>query len=242
MNTTTPDPLEAVFFDLDGTLLDTSMDFCVLLNGWRVGLGLSLLSTAEVCSRISGGIRALTALACAKPVSCDEPAFERLCQRFLDHYERMVSDPRRASASRLFDGMDRVLEKLETLSIPWGVVTNKPRRFAEPLLQSIALPSPCAVLVCPDDVSKSKPDPEPLLLAASSLGVAPQHCLYIGDHLVDIQAGSAACMVTLAAAYGFLEQEASPADWGADAIVHSPAALLKWLEDNKLQAASAVAG
>ena len=223
--------LQAVLFDLDGTLADTSMDFVTLINRCCARRGMAAVAPEAVRARISQGIRGMATLCCGEdPATHSGPAFDSLCQQLLDDYALLLEDPGRASAPGLFEDMDKVLTTLEAGAVPWGVVTNKPRRFAEPVLQGLGLESRCAVLVCPDDVGYSKPDPEPVLLAASTLGCPPASCVFIGDSPVDIQAGQAAAMVTLAAAYGFLAPDDQPADWEATAVMDSPAALLRLLE------------
>ena len=111
-------------------------------------------------------------------------------------------------------------ELLDNLTIPWGVVTNKPLRYAQPLLEALKLYDSCGALVCPDHVSKTKPDPEPLLLACTQLRCSAANSVYIGDHQRDIEAGRAAGMHTIAAAYGYLTQHDDTQQWAADAIAN----------------------
>ncbi len=97
----------------------------------------------------------------------------------------------------LFSGMYPLLEELEAHQIPWGIVTNKPRGLSELLLVELNLTERCSVLVCPEDVSKTKPDPEPMYLAARQLNLPSEHIIYVGDHPRDIDAGRAAKMYTI---------------------------------------------
>ena len=112
--------------------------------------------------------------------------------------------------------MDTILLALENRNIPWGVVTNKPRIYSEPLLAGLALDRRCHVLVCPDDVTRSKPDPEPMYLACRQLAVDPAKSAYVGDHVRDIEAGRNAGMPTIAAAWGYVVAGEDPRDWRAD--------------------------
>jgi 2-phosphoglycolate phosphatase len=132
----------------------------------------------------------------------------------------------------LFAGMDAVLLDLETRQIPWGIVTNKPRSLSVALLDAMDLNRRCAVLVCPDDVKNTKPDPEPMFLAAKLIGVEPAQIIYVGDHPRDIDAGRAAGMKTVLAAYGYLTPElaADLASWQADFIIQHPLELLTLLK------------
>ncbi|MEO1851354.1 MAG: HAD-IA family hydrolase, partial [Psychrobacter sp.] len=136
--------------------------------------------------------------------------------------------------SCLFDSLDAVLADLESKGVPWGIVTNKPRYLAEKLLNKMQLDERCAALVCPDDVSRSKPDPEPMYMALEKLGIprgAAGSVLYVGDHIRDIEAGNAAGMPTILAAYGYIppEDQKTLKKWGADYIVETPEQLKKLL-------------
>ena len=93
---------------------------------------------------------------------------------------------------------------LARAGIPWGVVTNKLRRFAEPLMASLNFLPEANVLVTPCDVTAAKPDPEAILHACSRVSARPEGSLYIGDHARDIEAGRRAGCITIAASYGYL--------------------------------------
>jgi phosphoglycolate phosphatase len=139
-------------------------------------------------------------------------------QRFLNTYgDNIVVD------TNLFEGMYPLLEELEAHQIPWGIVTNKPRGLSELLLAALNLTERCAVLVCPEDVSKTKPDPEPMYLAAKQLNLEARDIIYVGDHPRDIDAGRNAEMYTILAAYGYLPVESRDdlLAWQADAIIQT---------------------
>jgi phosphoglycolate phosphatase len=106
--------------------------------------------------------------------------------------------------------------------LPWGVVTNKATRFAAPLLTWLGLADRAATLVCGDTVAHSKPHPAPLLEAARRLAVAPGECVYVGDDRRDVDAGRAAAMPTIVAAWGYLGAGDAPATWGADHLIERP--------------------
>ncbi|MER1972833.1 MAG: HAD-IA family hydrolase, partial [Psychrobacter alimentarius] len=151
-----------------------------------------------------------------------EDALLTFRQQFLDDYEADI-----CIDSCVFAELEEVLTTLEKQSVPWGIVTNKPRYLAELLLQKMALDERCAVLICPDDVSRSKPDPEPMYMALEKLSIprgAAGCVLYVGDHIRDIEAGKAAGMPTILAAYGYIpsEDQKSLKTWGADYIVDTP--------------------
>lgn len=208
--------LDAVLFDLDGTLIDTAPDFAVVVNRLLAAYNKPGLAFAPIRATVSQGARALVTLAFG--LQADEPGFEPLRQQLLDLYADHL-----AVESGLFGGMDSLLNTLEARNIPWGIVTNKPRIYAEPILEALALAKRCQSLVCPDDVSQTKPHPEPLLLACNQLDCQPANSVYIGDHRRDIEAGRNAAMTTIAAAYGYIEDSDPAHSWGADYLVHSAA-------------------
>ncbi|KZZ58234.1 hypothetical protein A3761_06235 [Oleiphilus sp. HI0123] len=139
----------------------------------------------------------------------------------MERYESLVG-----KHAKLFDGMEEVLTLCEDKDIPWGIITNKPRLYTDLLLQRMDLDKRSRVTLCPDDVRKSKPDPESLLLAAKQLGLAPGNIVYAGDHERDIQAGQAAEMITVSALYGYIKCHKSAKKWPADYQIQHPSELI----------------
>lgn len=131
---------------------------------------------------------------------------------------------------RLFDGMETVIHHLAKRQMPWGIVTNKPRRFTQPLVASLGLHTQAASIVSGDDASQPKPSPETLLMACAQVGVDPQCCIYVGDAERDIQAGRAAAMQTVVALFGYLDISDRPETWGADAMIRQPEELLQLIQ------------
>jgi phosphoglycolate phosphatase len=216
---------EAVLFDLDGTLIDTAPDFIAVLNRQRLAHGREPLPAELIRTMVSQGAKAVVALGFGDLFDTDSEEFEGLRQEFLRTYLTHIADE-----SRLFPGMDDLLTALEARSIPWGIVTNKHSMFTLPLLQALRLQQRCKVAICPDMVNHSKPHPEPMLKAASSLKVKPEACVYIGDHRRDIEAGHNAGMYTVAVSYGYILQGESASDWNADCTVDSVDELSRILE------------
>ncbi|MGB5325999.1 MAG: HAD-IA family hydrolase [Pseudomonadales bacterium] len=208
----------AVLFDLDGTLVDTAPDFILAANELRAALGWPPLPGATIAAQVSNGALAVTRVTYA--IDAGHPSFEQRRQNLLDAYEKHLG-----AASMLYAGLDVMLAQLDVKGIPWGVVTNKPLRYAAPLMDRLALSTNCATLVCPDHVAERKPHPEGLLLAAKQMGMAAEDCIYAGDHLRDIEAGRAANMHTIAAAFGYIAPDDDPLRWEADAIAETSVAL-----------------
>ncbi len=203
-----------VLFDLDGTLVDTAEDFILCLNQLRAQESLPPLAADLIRTVVSDGARAMIAL--AFNIKEGDMEFEEKKQAFLDLYLNNI-----ARSSRLFNGLASLLNWCQQAGIPWGIVTNKPRLYAEPLLAALNLEQSMGTLVCPQDVKNSKPDPEPMLKACSEISLAPQKCLYVGDHIRDIQAGKNANMPTIAAAYGYLHHKDEAKEWQADWTVNT---------------------
>ncbi|MEQ9395132.1 HAD family hydrolase [Haliea sp.] len=211
---TRPDPaaLRAVIFDLDGTLVDTASEFVVVVQALRAEHDLPPLEPARICASVSNGARALVTLALGTVET--DPVFEQQRLRLLELYGEVLG-----SSARPYPGIEALLAELAARGIGWGVSTNKPRAYAAPLLERLALQPPLGSLVCPDDVSERKPHPESLLRNCRELGCEPQQAIYVGDHQRDIEAGLRAGMFTIAALYGYIEADDDPALWGADASV-----------------------
>lgn len=215
---------DAVLFDLDGTLLDTAPDFYQVLVEIQRRRGQTPVDYDLLRSRASDGSRAMLKLAFGEEIS--EAELSPLVREFLNLYE---SDP--VAHGALFDGIDELLLQLEQQQISWGVVTNKPRNLSEKVLRDLQLTHRCSVLICPEDVSQSKPSPEGLLLAAKKLSRNAERCLYLGDHLRDIDAGRAAGMTTIACGFGYLKPGESPHDWNADYLVERSADLPNFIRE-----------
>lgn len=215
--------LRAVLFDMDGTLLDTAPDFIAVIQAMRQARDLPAVPEAQVRGVVSGGAKAM--VLAAFEVDAESEAFEVLRLEFLERYFQHC-----AVYSHLFDGMEPLLRDIEQAKMRWGVVTNKPLRFAEPIMQQLGLSSRSAVLVCPDHVRNSKPDPEPVLLACSLLGLQPAEVLFVGDDKRDIDSGQAAGCRTAAVRYGYIHPDDNPSHWGADVVVEHPQELRRVLD------------
>jgi phosphoglycolate phosphatase len=213
-----PADLKAVIFDLDGTLVDTADEFIIVVQALRAEHGLAAMDEGLIRSTVSSGARALVRL--ALNLSEDQAEFESKRLRLLELYSGVLG-----TAARPYPGIERLIGQLQVRGIAWGVCTNKPRAYTAPLMKSLNFSPAPACIVCPDDVSETKPHPEPLYLSCKKIACAPHQAIYVGDHKRDIEAGRRAGMVTIAAAYGYIEPGDDPADWGASAQVNSSTAL-----------------
>ena len=216
--------LRAVLFDMDGTLLDTAPDFIAICQAMLAERGLPPVTDKLIRDEISGGAKAMVAATFA--LSPDSEGFEALRLEFLERYQRDC-----AVHSKLFDGMEELLADIEKANLIWGVVTNKPVRFAQPIMDQLGLSQRSALLICPDHVTRSKPDPEPLILACKMLDLDPASVLFVGDDLRDIESGRDAGTKTAAVRYGYIHPNDNPDHWGADVVVDHPLELRKVLDN-----------
>ncbi|MFC3285327.1 HAD family hydrolase [Litchfieldella rifensis] len=217
----TPTLPRALLFDLDGTLVDTAPDLARATNALRAHHGLTALPYPVIRAQVSNGGSALVRLALGLDHEADGHAEARAF--LLDAYGRDV-----AAESRLFPGLESLIVAWSAPPRAWGIVTNKPRAYAEPLIEALQL-TPGALL-CADDLPVRKPAPEPLWEAARRLGVAADDCWYIGDHRRDMQAARAAGMVGIAVGYGYLEENDDIHAWPADGWFDTPQALVRALQ------------
>lgn len=214
--------VRAVLFDLDGTLADTAPDLGGALNRLLAEIGAPQVPLEVARPLTSSGARGM--LKAGLGLTPDDARYEPLKQRFLQLYEQHI-----CVGTRLFDGIDALLAALDERAMPWGIVTNKMERFTFPLLRALRLDTRAGCIVGGDTTPRAKPHPDPLLHAARVLAVAPEDCIYVGDDLRDIQAARAAGMASLAAAYGYLGEDADPTLWQADAIVAHPLEVLSYV-------------
>lgn len=214
--------IRAVLFDLDGTLVDSAPDLAGAADKMRVERGLPPFPLSRYRPMVGAGARGM--LAAAFGMQSDHPEFAAMKEEFFVNYERRLTQETHA-----FDGVPELLAQLVARRIPWGVVTNKSERFALPLTQAMPLFTTADAIVGGDTTPHAKPHPEPLFEAARRLGLAPEHCMYVGDDERDVVAGLAAGMATVVAGYGYLGRNADIAQWGAHATIQSPLELLHWL-------------
>ncbi len=214
--------INTVLFDLDGTLVDTAPDLGYALNIQLERHGKSVLADEVIRPYASHGTRGL--LEIGFQLSPEDADFIGMRDEYLAIYDQVFT-----RSPRLFDGMDLLLNTLESKGLAWGIVTNKPGRFTRPLVESMGLNLRAAAVISGDDAALPKPSPATLLLACEKIGVKPENCLYIGDAARDIEAGRAAGMKTVVALFGYIDSSDQPDQWLADYMIKQPEQILTLL-------------
>lgn len=216
--------INAVLFDLDGTLLDTAPDLGYALNLVLKQNDLPNIPLKKIRTVASDGIKGLFKLGLG--ITETHPDFHNLRNQFLEYYAENIS-----RKTRFFPGMSDVLDLLAKKNIPWGIVTNKIARLTEKLLVNLNLQEQASCVVSGDTLNTVKPHPAPLLHAAQLMGCTPEHCIYVGDAERDIEAGRRAGMFTVAALYGYINENEHPKNWHADYYIKQPTDLMMFFKD-----------
>ena len=211
----------AIFFDLDGTLVDSAPDLGAAADKMRTDRGLPSLPLEHYRPMAGAGARGMLKLGFG--MSPEHPDFASMREEFFCNYEADLT-----GRTTAFDGVDAMLRALEKQGVVWGIVTNKSQRFTIPLAAQMAVLKGAAAVVSGDTTAHAKPHPAPVLEAARIAGVSPERCWYVGDDKRDIDAGRAAGMFTVAAAWGYLGEH-DIATWGADAVHTEVGQLLELL-------------
>lgn len=216
------EPVKAVLFDLDGTLLDTAPEFTFCMNELLNQESREHVSIDAFRPYVTHGSGSMVRFAFG--LGATDPQLEDLRRRFLDLYTLHLG-----SKTNLVAGVDLLIAHLEQNDLPWGIVTNKPKQFALPLIDGFAFLKKSQTIVTGDMVSASKPSPIPLLEACKRMNIIPNHTWYLGDADIDVIASHAAGMRCAVAKYGYIAPEENPLDWNADFYIDHPQHLISVL-------------
>ena len=216
--------IRTVLFDLDGTLADTAPDLTHCLNLVRNEHDLPELSLNTVRPAVSHGATALIEL--GFEINSENSRFDALRSRLLELYLKNI-----AVKTNLFEGMHELLENIESKQMNWGIVTNKPKRFTNPLVEKLGIAFRASCVISGDSIEYKKPHPMPITLACQLSGSAPSQCVYVGDAKRDIIAGKAAGTKTLVALFGYIHSVDRPSEWGADGSVNNPLEIMDWINE-----------
>ena len=215
-------PYQAVWFDLDGTLLDTAPDLIAAVNRALQQHGYDPAPPEAILPYAGHGSRAMLMHALA--TAPDDARLPALQESFYADYLQHIADH-----TRWFPGMEDLIAALEARGVLWGVVTNKLERFTYAIARHFAFELRAAALVCGDTLAVGKPDPAPLVYACSLAGVRPERCIMIGDSNADIRAAARAGMPSIYCDYGYTSRAELAADDRPLAFAADVAALRPYL-------------
>jgi len=216
-------PLEAVLFDLDGTLLDTAADIALALNRTLAEHGWSPAAQDDVRLMIGRGAPILIQrTAAAQSRTLDEATHAAMVERFFHHYGALQENNEFGALP--FPGAREALQRLHEAGLRTAVVTNKQQRFARGLLELLDMIAWVDVVVGGDSCERRKPDPQPLLFACERLGVTPARALMVGDSINDVKAARGANIPVVCVPYGYNEGQ-DPRELPCDALIDTLADL-----------------
>ena len=214
--------MKAVLFDLDGTLIDSAPQLVGALNQLRQQYDLPPIPFLVGRPYASHGAAGL--LKAGFSMEKNDPLFDARVQEFLDIYKEVFN-----LNMQCMEGIEELINTLNLRKIPWGIMTNKAKKFAQPIVSPHPLLKSAACLIAGDDVSMPKPSPEGLIKASQMLSIEPSDIIYLGDDRRDVMAANDAGMVSMAARYGYLEVGDDAKSWGAQYIIDKPSELLDYL-------------
>lgn len=200
--------LEALIFDLDGTLVDTAPDLHAATNHVLGLINRSPISMVELRAFVGhGAMNLIERGVAATGEAVDQHTLKRLHKQFLEYYGDNISDH-----SVVFDGLLNVLDKAQVHGIKMGVCTNKVEHLSHKLLTDLNMRQRFGSLVGGDTLPVMKPDPSPLIEAATRLGVNPKNIMMVGDSETDIRTAQNAGVPVLAVSFGYTSQHVSAFD------------------------------
>jgi N-acetyl-D-muramate 6-phosphate phosphatase len=214
--------IRAVLFDLDGTLIDSAPDLAAAADKMRLDRGLPSIPYDKYRPMAGAGARGM--LGIAFNMAPEHHNYVAWREEFFYNYEMCLTQRTKA-----FLGVEELLATLSMRGLAWGIVTNKSKRFTDPLVRQMPVLRNAAVVISGDTTAHAKPHPEPMFEASRRLKTEPQYCVYIGDDKRDIEAGQAAGMLSLAATWGYMGSH-DVKTWNADATLREPDCVLDWLD------------
>ena len=197
--------IEAILFDFDGTIADTSEDMVGCLNILLKNHSKEDVDVRKAKNFISKGAAGLINF-----------AFPKIPEEEKKYKNNLFIK------TKLFSGIEELILSIIKKQYKWGIVTNKPSYLVNPIIEKINFTYSPNCVVAGDTLSVKKPNPEPLIHAAKIIGCNPSLCAYVGDDIRDITAANSAGMISVAALYGFIEDLQQVKEWGSDYIINKP--------------------
>lgn len=219
--------LKAILFDLDGTLLDTAPDLIEACNQTLVHFGLQKLDPNVIKTKVTSGMRAMLSLGIAPSKLHAYDVEGEMRSYFANYYLNHIAD-----LTKPFPYILDFCNKATSQGIKLAVITSKYENMALKVIDKFTFKDDFSLILGCDSTPYYKPDPRPILIALEKLGVKAQDAIYIGDHLNDIKAANSAQVTSVAALWGYGENECGSANtWGAKYCLKSPQDLYSFLEN-----------
>lgn len=189
--------IQAVFFDLDGTLVDSAADIMRAVNFALYDIGIDPVTNAQV--RLWVGRGASRLIQCVREArGIAQERHEELLAAFLKHYQDEV-----CVDSTVYAGVREFLDWCHKQKLHIACITNKPYASTLKLLKALNLLGDFSLILGGDSLEHRKPHPAPILHALSHFGVTANHAVMIGDSRNDIEAAHAASVPCIAVRYGY---------------------------------------
>ncbi|MGM0460911.1 MAG: HAD family hydrolase [Fibrobacterota bacterium] len=193
--------VEAVFFDLDGTLLNTLDDLCTSLNATLRNKGFPTHPCNDIRLFIGDGVQKLVERALPAHIAADPYKTEYYTREYIKGYAA-VSSPR----TRPYEGIPEVTALLKKRNIPMAVITNKPHEKAQSIVEKF-FPDTFFAVAGQKAETPRKPSPHSSLEVSRMLGTAPENTLFVGDTNVDMETALSGGYIAAAALWGFRTRE-----------------------------------
>jgi phosphoglycolate phosphatase len=191
-----PGSIDLLIFDLDGTLIDSKEDLANAVNAARRRMALAPLPNELVYSYVGNG--APTLIRRAMGPEATEADVQTALEYFMAYYKEHMLD-----CTTLYPGVREALDTLRDSGMKMSVLTNKPVRFSQLLVERLGLGEHFFRVYGGNSFEEKKPDPEGVYKLLEESGVPAGRAMMVGDSDVDIRtarnAGILACGVT----YGF---------------------------------------
>lgn len=197
-----------VLFDFDGTLYDSAPDIAWCANEVRRSQGLEPIDERRIRNYIGNGSERLLHRCLTDSLDGEVPTetYELARVMFGDLY--LANLARRSS---WYPHAPELIATLNAVGLPTALVTNKPARFTHKLLEELDITRHFATVVCGDTLATRKPEPDMLLHAAETAGLAPGDCVMVGDSEIDLAAARAAGMTSIFVTHGYCRDVATTA-------------------------------
>ena len=226
MPTANNPPIQAILFDFDGTLMDSLVCFHFLINLLLQEQGAAPISAEQLRPHVDKG--SLAVIEWCFGLKPNTAKATTLQQRFFHLWLTHMTEQ-----THFFPGATDLLNTLNRQQLPWGIVSNRPTRFAEPLIAYHSIYQQAACLIWGDTFAKRKPNATQLHRACTQLQLSTERVLYVGDTENDMIAAHAAGMPFALAEYGYLRSESLGKPLAAEYRIKSPLQLINVLEKNK---------